>query len=562
MTDLPQSSTRPHATTHNHTPHPASHAKVHHAAPAAPTTGHALASSAGAPKPAPAMAFSDLHLSPVILRAIEQEGYTTPTPIQSQAIPPVLLGRDVLGCAQTGTGKTAAFAMPILHRLLTAPVDKAARGPTLPRALILAPTRELATQIMESFDTYGRHAGLETTTIFGGVSQFHQVRALHRGVDILVATPGRLIDLMNQRLVNLTQVGIFVLDEADRMLDMGFIKPIRRIVSALPAPTEGGRQTLLFSATMPKEVAHLADSLLNNPVKVSVTPPGATVAARIEESVYMIPRSRKLCLLAYMLGRNVNAAGEKHKVERAIVFCRTKHGADKLSKLLNRAGAPSDAIHGNLSQNQRTRTLNNFRTGQTRVLVATDVASRGIDVDGITHVFNFDLPVEPEAYVHRIGRTARAGAAGVAISFCDGEEHDLLRAIERLTKKRIHVEPVPPSLPPIGLSMPPEEPRAFGARGDGRGRPTHHGAPRRDDRAQTRPHAPRPPRAPHAPSGQHAPAPTGDRPRAPRTDGPRPTKGGHASRSPHGPRTRNSSHPSTHRGGDGYVPRNARPQSR
>ncbi len=374
--------------------------------------------------------FSSLDLSQRILDAIAQEGYDTPTPIQAQAIPPALAGRDLLGCAQTGTGKTAAFALPILHRLSSAPVDKSRRGPVTPRALVLSPTRELANQIEGSFKVYGQYTKLRQTAIYGGVSQFHQVRHLQRGVDIIVATPGRLLDLMEQRLVDLRNIEIFVLDEADRMLDMGFIQPIRSIAKAMPAK----RQTLLFSATMPRSIMHLADSLLHDPVKVSVAPVAST-AALIEQSVYMAPREAKLPLLEHLLA--------KHGVERALIFTRTKFGADKLTRKLIHAGVKALAIHGNKAQNQRQRALESFRSGKSRVLVATDVAARGIDVDSITHVFNFDLPNDPEAYVHRIGRTGRAGATGIAISFCDGSERNHLRAIERLTGKRIEAMSVP-----------------------------------------------------------------------------------------------------------------------
>ncbi len=389
--------------------------------------------------------FDDLTLCRPILEAIAGEGYDTPTPIQAKAIPPVLDGKDVLGCAQTGTGKTAAFALPILHLLHTRdarsgrqpkspfkPVRNA-RGTTprsqrgsrgaparRPRVLVLSPTRELAAQIDESFATYGKNTQLRQTVIFGGVNQFRQVKALQRGVDILVATPGRLEDLMEQGHIELSSVEILVLDEADRMLDMGFIEPIRRITSTIPDQ----RQTLLFSATMPPAIMHLADSLLTDPVKVSVTPAGSTTE-RIEQSVYMVPHRQKRALLEHLL--------EERSIQRALVFTRTKHGASKLSERLNRAGVTSDAIHGNRSQGQRTRALEAFRSGASRVLVATDVAARGIDVDEITHVFNFDLPNEPEVYVHRIGRTGRAGATGKAISFCDREERGHLRSIERLT---------------------------------------------------------------------------------------------------------------------------------
>ncbi|MFG0283818.1 MAG: DEAD/DEAH box helicase [Phycisphaerales bacterium JB039] len=380
------------------------------------------------------MQFSSLNLSRPILDAIAEEGYTTPTPIQAKAIPPALAGRDLLGCAQTGTGKTAAFALPILHRLLTAPADKTRRGPVLPRALILSPTRELAGQIADCFAAYGRHSGLRHTVIYGGVSQHRQVRDLQRGVDIVVATPGRLMDLMQQRCVDLRAVEILVLDEADRMLDMGFIEPIRRIAAALPAD----RQTLMFSATMPRPIMSLADSLLRDPVKVAVTPV-ASAAPRIEQSLYMIDRPGKSALLAHLL--------DGPGVDRALVFTRTKHGADKLTRTLARAQVSAQAIHGNKSQNQRQRALDAFRSGRSRVLVATDVAARGLDVDGVTHVFNYDLPMEAEAYVHRIGRTGRAGAAGVAISFCDREERGLLRAIERLIGTRFKPSQTPAVVP-------------------------------------------------------------------------------------------------------------------
>ncbi len=364
--------------------------------------------------------FTSLDLSRPLLNAIEEEGYETPTPIQAKAIPPVLAGRDLLGCAQTGTGKTAAFALPILHRLHTGPRDKSRRGGFLARALILSPTRELASQIAESFKTYGRHTGLRGTVIFGGVSQFHQVRQLQRGIDIIVATPGRLLDLMEQGHVDLSSIETFVLDEADRMLDMGFIHPIRQIAGELP--TE--RQTLMFSATMPKDIMHLADALLTEPERIAVTPV-ASAAPLINQMVYMVPQVDKRDLLESFL--------RQPEVKRALVFIRTKHGADKLVKKLVAAGLSATAIHGNKAQGQRQRALDAFRSGRASVLVATDVAARGLDVDNITHVFNYDLPNEPEAYVHRIGRTGRAGAKGVAISFCDRSERGYLRAIERLT---------------------------------------------------------------------------------------------------------------------------------
>ncbi len=395
------------------------------------------------------MAFSLLQLSEPILRSLKEEGYTTPTPIQAKAIPPILEGRDVLGCAQTGTGKTAAFALPILHKLMTMPVDKTRRGPAFPRALVLSPTRELAEQIGDSFATYGRHTGLVHTCVYGGVSQYHQVRALHRGVDILVATPGRLEDLMEQRVVNLSEVCVLVLDEADRMLDMGFIQPIRRIASALPNTKERPRHTLLFSATMPKEIMHLADSLLKDPVKVAVTPVASAVPL-ITQSLYLVSsKNEKQTLLHHLLNDKA--------VQRAVVFTKTKFGADRVSRKLKQAGIKADEIHGNKAQNQRQRALDAFRDGRTRVLVATDVAARGLDVDAITHVFNFDMPMEPESYVHRIGRTGRAGATGLAVSFCDKTERGLLRSVERLIGKQIPTVPVPQGMVHVDGSPEPIE---------------------------------------------------------------------------------------------------------
>jgi ATP-dependent RNA helicase RhlE len=385
------------------------------------------------------MSFNELRLSEPIVRAIATEGYTTPTPIQTQAIPEVLAGRDVLGCAQTGTGKTGAFAMPILHRLAASP-GKPARhsrkgGPRAgrPRALVLCPTRELATQIYESFRTYGRNMPLRHAVVFGGVSQARQVRELRAGVDVLVATPGRLLDLMGQGLIDLSVVEVLVLDEADRMLDMGFIHDIRRIVDRMPAR----RQTLLFSATMPGEIRRLANSLLHEPVFLQVAPPAAT-ADSIAQSVYLVSRRDKATLLARLLRRET--------VERTLVFTRTKYGADKLVKTLQRSGIAAEAIHGNKNQNARTRALQGFKAGRTPVLVATDIASRGIDVDEITHVVNFELPNIAETYVHRIGRTARAGASGVALSFCDHDEIEHLRAIEKLIGRRLDVNDSDPDL--------------------------------------------------------------------------------------------------------------------
>jgi ATP-dependent RNA helicase RhlE len=368
--------------------------------------------------------FTELKLSAPLLQALATEGYETPTPIQAQAIPPLLEGRDLLGIAQTGTGKTAAFALPLLQRLTT--TDRRA-GPRNVRALILTPTRELCVQILDSFRTYGRHLRMSRAAVYGGVSQGPQVSTLSRGVDVLVATPGRLLDLMNQGQVRFDQLEAFVLDEADRMLDMGFIVPVKRIVAKLPKE----RQTLLFSATMPQDVAGLAASLLKEPVRVEVTPV-ATTAERISQRVHFVEKANKRALLAHLLS--------DQGIARALVFARTKHGANKVAEQLDRAGVRTDAIHGNKSQNARQKALNDFRNGKVRVLVATDIAARGIDVDGITHVINFDLPNEPESYVHRIGRTARAGNDGIAISFCDAEERAFLRDIEKTIRQQVAVD--------------------------------------------------------------------------------------------------------------------------
>ncbi len=410
--------------------------------------------------------FSSLDLANPIFKAIQREGYETPTPIQAQAIPPIMAGEDVLGCAQTGTGKTAAFALPLLHRLFVSKPDKKRRGPVLPRALILSPTRELATQIADSFGTYGQNTGLRYTTVFGGVSQSKQVRHLKSGVDILVATPGRLIDLMEQGHINLNAIEMFVLDEADRMLDMGFIHPIRRIASEIPEK----RQTLLFSATMPKNISNLADSLLTDPVKISVNPVAST-APLIEQSLYMIPASAKPAMLLRLL--------EDKSVERALVFTRTKYGADKLTKVLNRGNVSAAAIHGNKSQNNRQRALDAFKYGRARVLVATDVAARGIDVDGVTHVFNFNIPNEPESYVHRIGRTGRAGAAGQAIAFCDRDERGYLKAIERLTDSPLKELPVPADISDERIERsPPGKPKPSQRRRPSKNKPARNGQDR------------------------------------------------------------------------------------
>ena len=368
--------------------------------------------------------FTELKLSAPLLQALATEGYETPTPIQAQAIPPLLEGRDLLGIAQTGTGKTAAFALPLLQRLTT--TDRRA-GPRSVRALILTPTRELCVQILDSFRTYGRHLRLSRAAVYGGVSQGPQVQALSRGVDVLVATPGRLLDLMNQGQVKFDGLEAFVLDEADRMLDMGFILPVKRIVAKLPHQ----RQTLMFSATMPQAVHGLVASLLKEPVRVEVTPV-ATTAERIAQRVLFVEKANKRALLESLLADK--------SISRALVFARTKHGANKVAESLGRAGVRADAIHGNKSQNARQKALEDFRNGKVRVLVATDIAARGIDVDGISHVINFDLPNEPESYVHRIGRTARAGNEGVAISFCDGEERAFLRDIEKTIRQPVPVD--------------------------------------------------------------------------------------------------------------------------
>lgn len=369
------------------------------------------------------MTFDKIGLIEPLLRALRHEGYKEPTPIQSLAIPEILAGRDLLGLAQTGTGKTAAFALPILQKL----AKGVGRTPKAPSALILTPTRELAAQIAQSIITYGRHLSLKCAVIYGGVGQARQARELARGVDILVATPGRLLDLMNQRLVHLGKVKILTLDEADRMLDMGFIHDINKIVAAIPS----NRQSLFFSATMPHAVKGLAENLLNDPATVSINPT-ATTADRIEQKVMFVERDDKVALLTALL--------EDKAIGRALVFTRTKHRANRVSDKLNKLKVSAEAIHGNKSQGARQRALKNFISGKVRVLVATDIAARGIDVEGITHVINFELPNEPESYIHRIGRTARAGASGVAISFCDHEEKAYLGSIERLIQSEVPVD--------------------------------------------------------------------------------------------------------------------------
>ncbi|WP_207483219.1 DEAD/DEAH box helicase [Arenibaculum pallidiluteum] len=367
--------------------------------------------------------FTSLGLSGPLLEAVQAEGYTAATPIQAGAIPHLLAGRDVLGLAQTGTGKTAAFALPILQRLAEA---KRKPLPKAPRALILTPTRELALQIAEGFQTYGSRLTLRAAVVHGGVSINPQAAALARGLDILVATPGRLLDLLSQGMAKLDAVEIFVLDEADRMLDMGFIRDVRKIVALVPKK----RQTMLFSATMPDAVSELAASLLTDPARVEVTPPATTVE-RIEQKVLFVDKGNKRHLLADLF--------RDPAMTRAIVFSRTKHGANRVAEYLEKAGVQAAAIHGNKSQSARQRALDGFKAGQVRALVATDIAARGIDVDGVTHVVNFDLPNEPESYVHRIGRTARAGRDGMALSFCDAEEVDYLRAIEKAIRQPVPV---------------------------------------------------------------------------------------------------------------------------
>ncbi|WP_129716348.1 DEAD/DEAH box helicase [Pedobacter sp. SYP-B3415] len=369
------------------------------------------------------MSFEKLNLIAPIAEALQSEGYTKPTPIQEQAIPSILKLKDLLGCAQTGTGKTAAFAIPMLQILHMRHRQKPKKAI---KALILTPTRELAIQIQESFTAYGKNLPEKSTVIFGGVGQQPQVDALRKGTDILVATPGRLLDLMNQGHISLADLEIFVLDEADRMLDMGFIHDVKKVVAKLPQK----RQTLFFSATMPPEIQKLANTILNNPVTVEVTPVSST-AETINQSVYFVDKNEKKKLLIHLL--------QDENIVTALVFTRTKHGADRIAKDLWKAGIKAEAIHGNKSQNARQRALTNFKDKSTRILVATDIAARGIDIDELTHVFNYDLPNVPETYVHRIGRTGRAGASGHAISFVDSEENEYLIDIHKLIKRTIPI---------------------------------------------------------------------------------------------------------------------------
>lgn len=406
------------------------------------------------------MTFQALQLSEPILRALQGEGYSTPTPIQQQAIPVVLQQKDLLGCAQTGTGKTAAFALPILQLLHNQPQVKGFRPI---KALVLTPTRELALQIEENFAAYGKHTGIRHCVIFGGVSQQAQVNNLRNGVDVLIATPGRLLDFIGQNILSLRDLQFFVLDEADRMLDMGFIHDIKKILKIIPEK----RQTLFFSATMPTQIAGLANAILRNPVKVEVAPVSST-AEKIQQSVYMVAQKDKPSLLVHLL--------KELQIERTLVFARTKHGSDKIAKKLNQAGVKAEAIHGNKSQQARQRALTNFKNGDLTVLVATDIVARGIDVDDLSHVINFDLPEVPETYVHRIGRTGRANKTGIALSFCDEEERLNLRDINKVTAQSIPVERNHPfvldesAMPSVSVVTPQQR---QGQR-PGSGRPQHH----------------------------------------------------------------------------------------
>jgi ATP-dependent RNA helicase RhlE len=429
--------------------------------------------------------FQSLGLLEPLVRAVRDEGYTQPTPIQRAAIPEVIAGRDLLGLAQTGTGKTAAFALPVLQRLVA--LGRRPHGDRPIAVLVLTPTRELAAQIGDSFAAYGRHLGYKHAVIFGGVSQHGQERTLRSGVDILVATPGRLLDLVSQRVVHLSKLDVFVLDEADRMLDMGFVHDVRRVIALLPPK----RQTLFFSATMPPEAQKLADALLHNPATVAVTPVSSTAEA-VEQFLYFVEKDDKRALLGHVLGQR--------DITRALVFTRTKHGADRVARHLDRAGVAADAIHGNKSQNARLRALARFKAGESRVLVATDIAARGIDIDEVSHVINFDVPNVPETYVHRIGRTARAGASGIALSFCDVEERAYVNDIERLIRRKVSVVDDHPyrSAVPMTAAPPPKPPappqRGRGPapnRGHGQHRGHGHAPPRGDGSGRSRRRRPR-----------------------------------------------------------------------
>lgn len=426
------------------------------------------------------MKFAELRLAEPILDAVATQGYSVATPIQALTIPHVLDGRDVLGGAQTGTGKTAAFALPILQRLVDKPapsVTGSKRRGKRARCLVLCPTRELARQIGQSFATYGQNLSISGTVIFGGVSQNPQVQALRRGVDVIVATPGRLQDLMNQRHIDLRGIETLVLDEADRMLDMGFINDIERIVEHLP----DDRQTLMFSATMPREIRRLADGLLDHPVTVNVSPETATVDT-VDQSVYFVQKKNKPALLVHLL--------ENTSISRALVFTRTKHGADRVTKQLRAANLDAEAIHGNKTQSARERALKNFTIGRTNILVATDVAARGIDVRGISHVINYDLTHEPETYIHRIGRTARAGASGFAISFCDQDECGYLIAIQRLIRQKIAVRTDCSEYTVSERSMMLNSPRSTSSSNRSRRRPANKGSERAAKAGSKRNHRP------------------------------------------------------------------------
>ena len=486
------------------------------------------------------VSFADLGLSEPLLRALEAAKYTVPTPIQARTIPALLQGRDVLGVAQTGTGKTAAFALPVLQQLAA---SKERAPPKSPRALVLAPTRELAVQIARSFDTYGRGLGLRLCTVVGGLGYGRQIETLARGVDILVATPGRLLDLVERGNVKLGNVTFLVLDEADRMFDMGFIRDVRRIVSSVSKQ----RQTLLFSATMPGDVAKLASEILKNPERVEIAPQGQGRAVdKIDQRVYFVNSATKRALLSHLLSDAT--------LERVIVFTRTKRGANRVAEALEDRGVSSEAIHGNKSQNARQKALDNFSRGKARVLVATDLASRGIDVNGVTHVINYELPADAESYVHRIGRTARAGASGIALSFCDSSERGQLRSIEKLTNQRIAVVSTPanedmPAAPPMRPRAEREEndenPRDHrfrpGRPGGGHGRPG--GGPGRhrsfgDRSGGDRSRGDRPPaHAEHQlPRGDYRDRPQGiAHPQGDRPQGDRPEGGGYSAR-PHAKR--------------------------
>jgi ATP-dependent RNA helicase RhlE len=458
------------------------------------------------------VSFADLGLSEPLLRALEAAKYSVPTPIQARTIPALLQGRDVLGIAQTGTGKTAAFALPVLQQL----AQQGGRAqPKSPRALVLAPTRELAVQIGRSFDTYGRGLGLKLGMVIGGLGYGRQVETLSRGVDILVATPGRLLDLVERGNVKLGSVTFLVLDEADRMFDMGFIRDVRRIVAAVSKQ----RQTLLFSATMPGDVAKLASEILKNPERVEIVPQGTgRTVEKVDQRVYFVNAASKRALLSHLLSDET--------LERVIVFTRTKRGANRVAEALEDRGVRSEAIHGNKSQNARQKALDNFSRGRARVLVATDLASRGIDVSGVTHVINYELPADAESYVHRIGRTARAGASGIALSFCDGSERGQLKSIERLTNQRIAVVSTPanedmPAAPPLRPKAERDErdenqrDHRGGPRGPGRGGPRGFGDRTRGDRA--------PMPAEHQWSrGDYRASPQGDRPQGDRPQGEQP----------------------------------------